>query len=120
MALFSPVTPCHEGCEICGLEGVAGGTRGDIFKANLAAHLDETRWPILSNHDDDGQMWILSNQAGSYYRFEPTRSGDVADELLKGYGGPVLTDKYSGYLHFRKVPSLIWGLCWAHSRREFW
>ncbi len=99
--------------------GVAEEIREDIFAATiLAVHLDETRWPILSNHDDDGQMWILSNQAGSYYRFEPTRSGQIADELLKGFIGAVLTDKYSGYLHFRKT-SLKWGLCWAHARREF-
>jgi transposase len=102
------------------LEGVAEEIRQDIFQAQeLAVHLDETRWPILSNHDDDGQMWILSNQAGSYYRFEPTRSGQIADELLKGFSGAVLTDKYSGYLHFRKEKTLRWGLCWAHARREF-
>jgi len=65
------------------LGGVAEEIRKDIFNAPLACHLDETRWPILSNHDDDGQMWILSNQAGSYYRFEPTRSGKVADDLFE-------------------------------------
>jgi transposase len=100
--------------------GVVEEIRQDILRAkDLACHLDETRWPILSNHDDDGQMWILSNQAGSYYRFEPTRSGQVADELLKGFSGAVITDKYSGYLHFRKDKKLNWGLCWAHARREF-
>ena len=101
------------------LDAVAEKIREDIFKTNLACHLDETRWPILSNHDDDGMMWVLSNQAGSYYRFEPTRSGEVADELLKSFAGSVLTDKYSGYLHFRKDAKLNWGLCWAHARREF-
>lgn len=101
------------------MEAVVEDIREDIFNAKLAAHLDETSWPILSNHDDDGQMWILSNQAGSYYRFEPTRAGWVADELLKGYKGSVLTDKYSGYVHFRDGPDLIWGLCWSHGRREF-
>ena len=102
------------------LARVSEGIRNDIFEANLACHLDETRWPILSNNADNGQMWILSNQAGSYYRFEPTRSGKVADELLESYSGPVLTDKYSGYLHFREQSTRVWGLCWAHARREFW
>lgn len=92
----------------------------DILQTRrLACHLDETRWPILSRHEDDGQMWILSNQTGSYYRFEPTRSGKIADELLKGFSGAVLTDKFSGYLHFRDNNNLTWGLCWAHARREF-
>jgi hypothetical protein len=102
------------------MENITAEIRNDIFAAKkLAAHLDETRWPILSNHDDDGQMWILSNQAGSYYHFEPTRSGNIADELLKGFSGAVLTDKYSGYLHFREDKCLTWGLCWSHARREF-
>lgn len=102
------------------LEAVAEEIRIDIFaEKKLAVHLDETSWPILSNHDDDGQMWVLANQAGSYYRFEATRSGSIADELLKGFSGAVLTDKYSGYLHFRKKEGLTWGLCWAHARREF-
>jgi transposase len=115
------ITMCRLGEQVAlHLEGVAEDIGQDIFRASLACHLDETRWPILSKHADDGQMWILSNQAGSYYRFEPTRSGKIADELLKGYSGPVLTDKYSGYLHFRKSADRIWGLCWAHARREFY
>lgn len=98
---------------------VAEQIRRDIFKSGLACHLDETRWPILSQHADNGQMWVLSNQAGSYYQFEPSRSGSIADELLKGFVGAVLTDKFSGYLHFRTEKSIVWGLCWSHARREF-
>jgi len=93
--------------------------RLDIFRCRLACHLDETRWPILQKDASDGQMWVLSNQAGSYYRFEPARSGEIADELLKNYEGAVLTDKFSGYLHFRNQKNLKWGLCWSHARREF-
>lgn len=100
------------------LKYVAREVREDILKAALACHLDETHWPI-QDMKEEGRMWILSNQAGSYYQFEPTRSGQVADELLKNYSGAVLTDKFSGYLHFRKLKNITWGLCWAHSRREF-
>lgn len=101
------------------MDYVVEDIRQDIFEANLACHLDETRWPILNKKDSDGQMWVLSSQAGSYYLFDPTRSGAVADELLKGYGGCVLTDKYGGYKHFRSLKNITWGLCWAHARREF-
>ncbi len=101
------------------MESICEDIRLGIFRAPLACHLDETPWPILSAKDTDGRMWILSNQAGSYYRFEPTRSGLVADELIKGYSGHVLTDKFSGYLHFRDDKAVIWGLCWGHARREF-
>lgn len=98
---------------------VAEEIKGDIFSAKLACHLDETGWPILQKDAADGQMWVLSNQGGSYYQFEPTRSGKIADELLKGYVGSVLTDKYAGYLHFRGDKNIVWGLCWSHARREF-
>lgn len=99
------------------LAEIAEKIREDVFKVPLACHLDETPWPITSKQSDNGMMWTLSNQAGSYYRFEPTRSGKIADELLKGYTGPVITDKYSGYAHFKE--NRKWGLCWAHARREF-
>ncbi len=99
--------------------GIAEDIKQDIFESNRACHLDETRWPILNKKDNDGQMWVLSNQAGSYYLFDPTRSAAVADELLKGFGGCVLTDKYGGYKHFRDLKNITWGLCWAHARREF-
>jgi transposase len=108
-------------CEMVAIhmEKTVDKIREDIFNANLSCHLDETRWPILNKHQDNGQMWILANQAGSFYKFEPTRSGEIADELLEGYTGPVLTDKFSGYLHLRKAKHIKWGLCWAHARREF-
>jgi len=108
-------------CEMVAIhmEKTVDKIREDIFNANLSCHLDETRWPILNKHQDNGQMWILANQAGSFYKFEPTRSGAIADELLDGYKGPVLTDKFSGYLHLRKAKHIKWGLCWAHARREF-
>jgi transposase len=93
--------------------------RDDIFNAKIACHLDETRWPILDKNADNGQTWILANQAGSYYRFEPTRSGKIANELLCDYEGAILTDKFSGYLQFRGDKNINWGLCWAHARREF-
>lgn len=101
------------------MENTVDKIRENIFNANLACHLDETKWPILDKNSDNGQLWILANQAGSVYRFEPTRSGAIADELLKGFTGAVMTDKFSGYLRFRKDQKINWGLCWAHARREF-
>ena len=121
LKLRIPIMTMSRLCEMVALhmEKTVDKIRDDILNANLACHLDETRWPILDKDADDGQMWILANQAGSYYKFEPTRSGEIADELLGGYSGPVLTDKYSGYLQFRKSRTIKWALCWAHARREF-
>ena len=92
----------------------------EVFEANLAVHIDETPWPTLSEKDSNGYMWVLSNQAGSCYFFEPTRSGAVPQEHLKSYQGSVLTDGYKGYLFLRKKEGVIWGCCWAHIRRKFY
>ena len=100
-------------------EGVAELILKDVLSAPLAAHLDETPWPIQSSKDSNGYMWVVSNQAGSYFRFEPTRSGDVPKEILKGHNGSVLTDGYKGYLFLRSKTGVNWGCCWAHLRRKF-
>lgn len=50
------------------------------------------------------------------YRYEPTRSGDTAKEVLKGYKGYLQTDGYSGYHKLTEVTHIG---CFAHLRRKF-
>ncbi len=92
----------------------------DLKADFCAVHLDETPWPIVGSHDKDGQMWVMSNRLGSVYRFEPTRSGKIAVEMLAGYEGAALADGFSGY---GRLPKELDGVrlanCWAHARREF-
>jgi transposase len=64
------------------LEKVAEKIKNDILKAYRCLHLDESPWPINTKKEDDGYMWVLSNQAGSYYRFETTRSGVIRQDIL--------------------------------------
>lgn len=101
------------------LEGIAQGIREEILSVPVAVHADETTWHIYGE-DDDGYMWVISNQAGAYYQFEPTRSGKVIKEMLKGYEGPVLSDGYSGYNRLKGVPNIVMANCWSHARRKFW
>lgn len=103
------------------LEGVVEGIRREILSVPVAVHADETPWHVYgSKKDDDGYMWVISNQAGAYYQFEPTRSGKVIREMLKGYDGPVLSDGYSGYDRLKKMPNIVTANCWSHVRRKFW
>ena len=101
------------------LEPIVEQIKKDIFNANIAVGCDETPWPILNKKDSNGYMWVLSNQAGSFFQFEPTRSGKVIVEMLKGYEGPIISDAYSGYNRMKEVPGVIIALCWSHSRRKF-
>lgn len=112
--LYTLVEAVAEHCE----KGVLAKIRRDIFADFCASHLDESRWPILKARHL-GQMWVLSNRIGSIYRFEPTRAGAVAEELVEGYRGAVVTDGFSGYDRFRRVPGIRRALCWAHARRGF-
>lgn len=101
------------------LEDVSERIKKEVLKQSLV-HADETPWPINNKKDSDGYMWIISNQAGSYYRFEPSRSGKVIKELLKEYQGYLMNDGYSGYTQFKnkdlKIKSVM---CHAHARRYF-
>lgn len=101
------------------LEVVREKIKAEIRGASLCIHCDETPWPINNAKDSDGYMWILSNQMGAYYAFEPTRSGAVIGEILKGYEGSCLSDGYQGYNRLKVMKNLRLGNCWAHARRKF-
>jgi hypothetical protein len=93
----------------------------DIQADFCAVHLDESPWPIIGSKDSDGQMWVMSNRIGNVYRFEPTRSGKIAVEMLKDYKGAAVTDGFSGYGRLpRELEGVRWGNCWGHARREFY
>jgi len=100
-------------------ETLIGEIKEDMIADFTALHIDESPWRILGEKDT-GQMWVLANRIGSIYRFEPTRSGQVAKELLKNYEGAVVTDGFSGYNAIRRSEKIRVQHCWAHARREFY
>jgi transposase len=100
------------------LEEVRKRIRLDIMNDFCAVHIDESPWLILGE-EKKGQMWAMSNHVGSYYQFEPSRGGAVAEEMVKGYRGAILTDALAAYDRLKGVEGIRKGLCWAHVRREF-
>ena len=98
---------------------VAERIKSEITNDFCAVHLDESGWLIIGEKHK-GQMWALSNRRGSCYRFEPTRSGKVASELLEGFTGSMITDAFPGYNRLKSNPGVRRGLCWAHVRRDFY
>jgi len=91
----------------------------DIQRDFCALHLDESPWPIMGEKKKS-YMWAMSNRAGSYYQFEPTRSGKIASELVGGYEGAVVSDAFSGYKRLKVGDKTRLGHCWSHARREFY
>lgn len=90
-------------------------------------HADETRVQVLSEVDKAPQsnsyMWVLRSAqsccAAVLYRYEPTRSGKAAMELLRDYHGALMVDGYSGYNRVCEQQSITRLGCWAHARRKF-
>jgi transposase len=107
---------CEAVAEHC--HAVLPGIKNEIKTDYAAVSLDETPWRILSDKTY-GQMWVMSNRLGSYYQFEPTRSGAIAEEMLKGYDGAIVTDAFSGYNRLSQKPTIRVQNCLAHARREF-
>ena len=103
----------------CYLEDLAQEIKSEVLNCGLSAHLDETPWPIGNKKQSDGYMWVVSNQGGSFYQFEPIRSGAIAKELLGSYKGPVVVDGYPDKSSLLGQEGLDLAFCWAHVRRKF-
>lgn len=101
----------------------------DWFKATLdrepVLHADETPVQVLKEPDRKNTcksyMWVLASGPHSekpirYFEYGPGRGQEVADRLLSGFGGYLVTDDYVGYNGLSKVRRCS---CWAHIRRRF-
>ncbi len=90
-------------------------------------HMDETQVQVLNEPNKTAQsnsyMWVLRSTlptaSAALFRYEPTRSGDAAKELLHNFSGALMVDGYEGY-NATCIKNGITRLgCWAHARRRF-
>jgi len=88
---------------------------------------DETPLQVLQEEGRDpttrSYMWLFrggtAQKPGIIYQYHETRSGQVAQEFLKGYKGYVQTDGYLGYDFLGQMAEITHLGCWAHVRRKF-
>ena len=88
---------------------------------------DETPFQVLKEQGKRAQsasyLWALRLEAPGppllYYAYAPTRSGEVARELLSGFRGFLQTDGYAGYDSFDETSGVVHVGCFAHARRKF-
>lgn len=99
------------------LGGVPGMIRAEIL-ARPYVGIDESPVKLLADNQM-GYVWSISNNHGAYYQYEPSRSGKVADEMLRGYSGVVMSDGFAGYNFLNKRAGIVHVSCWAHVRRGF-
>lgn len=87
---------------------------------------DETTVQVLNEPGRDNTtksyMWVFRGgdpeKPVVLFHYSPTRSGEVAREVLQGYTGYVQCDAFSGYDVLETLGMLLVG-CFAHTRRNF-
>lgn len=87
---------------------------------------DESIWYYLQKGGrKKWYIWGASCPFGVYYKLDPSRAGEVAQNLLGEFEGKIITDGYEGYSILGragpdgKPSAIILVNCWAHTRRGF-
>ena len=99
----------------------------DHLLAGPLIQMDETPVQVLK---EDGKpatfrsyMWVRRGGPPDHpiilFDYHPSRSGQVAKQLLEGYTGILQTDGYGGYDAVGHSPMLTHAGCMAHARRKF-
>ena len=92
--------------------------RQDVLLGDYVC-VDESPMSFYNPNKSSGYAWTMSNNIAAYYQFEPTRSQDVAREMLKGFKGVVVTDAYESSHFLKDNPDQLHAYCWSHMRRYF-
>ena len=66
----------------------------NIIKGSLI-HVDETSVKVKGFSSP--YVWVFTNMDTVFYLFRPNREADFLKELLKGFGGVLISDFYPGY-----------------------
>ena len=102
------------------------------LKSSTKLFMDETRAPVLDpgkRKTKTGYFWALARDdrawcgaapPGVAFTYAPGRSGQYADDILKGSSGILQVDGYAGYnrLLKRADDNVVLAYCWAHARRK--
>jgi transposase len=102
------------------------------LKRSTKLFMDETRAPVLDpgkRKTKTGYFWALARDdrpwggaapPGVAFTYAPGRSGQYADDILKGFSGILQVDGYAGYNRLLKRVDgrVALAYCWAHARRK--
>jgi transposase len=80
------------------------------------AYGDETSWSEGNGKAKKAWLWVAGTELVTFFKIAPSRAGEVAKEMLAGFVGVLVTDRYTVYSFFEP---LLRQLCWAHLMRDF-
>lgn len=64
--------------------------------------------------------WLSVEPAAAWYAYNPSRSGEYAEQHLAGWHGALQADAFAGFNRLYADGSTIEVGCWAHARRKFY
>jgi transposase len=82
-------------------------------RQSKVVHQDETGW---REANEKAWLWVAANTFLAVFVIAKTRKGSVSQEMLKGFKGFLVTDRFKGYLWYELAKRAI---CWAHLKRDF-
>lgn len=97
-------------------------------KNGISINMDETTMKVVTEENKTVNskcyMWIMVGRTKDlkkvvYFHYDPSRAGNIPDELLKGFEGYLQTDGLKAYNASVSNNKIIHVGCNAHSRREF-
>lgn len=86
--------------------------RGWIL-ARDAVHVDETGWRTAG---DSRALWTATTPGASIFEIAEHCNREQFNELIAGYDGIVVSDRWNGYEHLRADRRQV---CWSHIQRDF-
>jgi transposase len=86
---------------------------GAYVPAQPTAHLDETGW---WEKNARSWLWVATTSAVAVFLVVRSRGKAIAQQLLKGFKGTLVSDRWCGYNWMHVLRRQI---CWAHLIREF-
>jgi transposase len=97
----------------------------DFIIGHGVVHADETPVKLLApgkGKTSRAYVWVYRTtnfvaQRAVYYDFSAGRGGENARRVLRGFGGTLVTDDFSGY-HALQAQGVTAALCMAHARRK--
>lgn len=101
----------------------------NMFREELllqpVVHVDETVLQVLKEKNrkptEESRMWVYASSKRAahqirLFRYEGSRAGACAEQMLKGFSGVLVADGDSGY---NLVGNVVRAGCWAHMRRKW-
>ena len=107
----------------------------ELLKRSGKLYMDETTIPVLDpgrGKTKTGYLWAMARDdrpwggadpPGVVFSYIPSRAGEQAERLLRGFDGILQVDGYAGYKRLARDGReggrpLVLAQCWAHGRRK--